>query len=92
MVDDADDAEHMGLHGRPHRRYVDGGRHLWRAAGYPGVVDEHVEASGAVLDQPGGGHARVLGHVERYTERIDAKAISAGGATRTSTRAPTWRG
>ena len=72
-VGDADDADHVGLHDRPHGREVDRGGLLRHAAGHAGVVDEHVEASGALLDQPGGGgHARVVGHVERNAERVDA--------------------
>jgi hypothetical protein len=38
-----------------------------------GVVFEHVEAPGLLLDQQcGGGRARVVGHVQRYAERVDA--------------------
>ncbi len=51
-VGDADDADHVGLHGRPHGREVDRGGLLRHAAGDAGVVDQHVEAAGALLDQP----------------------------------------
>ena len=38
-----------------------------------GVVDQDVEAPGLLLDQlGGGGDARVVGHVERHAERVDA--------------------
>ena len=50
-VGDPDDAEHVGLHRRPHGRGVDRGRLLRHAAGHAGVVDQHVEAPGALLDQ-----------------------------------------
>ena len=52
---------------------------LRHSSGHTGVVDQHVEPAGALLDEcSGSGHTGVLGDIQRYAERIDPLPVTSG--------------
>ena len=92
-VGDPDDADDVGLHHRPHLLGGDLGRVLRHAAGDAGVVDQHVEPPGVLLDRARRRRRRWRRRsrpaVRRTRRRPSARSFSTAASRRLSSRAPT---